>query len=145
MKVLALWLTQSDAWQITKYGDADHEFGIGHVECDMTFVRLVYFSSLCSCFVTTKNWSDEPKDVEHSTQADRAFLSPTLPKELPWSFLSNPLGFPHLYFQSPPFGYTWCKVGLAPTTNQWKGMLMGVCSRPIDNYITASCIIYVFP
>ena len=46
MKVLALWLTQSDAWQITKYGDADHEFGIGHVECDMTFVRLVYFSSL---------------------------------------------------------------------------------------------------
>ena len=36
MKVLALWPTQLDGWEITKYGDADREFGVGHVEFEVT-------------------------------------------------------------------------------------------------------------
>ena len=63
-------------------------------------------------------WSNGPKKVEKQTKADRSSISPTLLKEHSLSFLLSPLGFPILYFQSPPFGYTQCKVGLAPTTNK---------------------------
>lgn len=35
--MLALWLSQLEAWEITKYGDdADHEFGVGHAEFEVT-------------------------------------------------------------------------------------------------------------
>ena len=44
-----------------------------------------------------------------------------------------PLGFPFLYFTFPPFGCPLCKIGFIPTTSQWKGMEMGICSRPVDN------------
>ena len=44
-----------------------------------------------------------------------------------------PLGFSFLYFPFPPFGCPLCKIGLIPTTGQWKGMGMSICSRLIDN------------
>ena len=67
-------------------------------------------------------------------QADRSFISRTLPKEPFSSFLSTPLGFPVLFFWSPPFCYARFKVGLVPTMNQWKGMQISIPSRLIDNF-----------
>ena len=72
-----------------------------------------------------------------SPQADRCLLDrnsqdmgagwhqSSHPKDPPW--------LPFLYFPSPCFGCALCKTGLAPTTSQWKGRQMGICSRLIDN------------
>lgn len=37
VKLLALWLTQWDGWEITNYGIPDHEFGVGYVEFVVTW------------------------------------------------------------------------------------------------------------
>ena len=68
-------------------------------------------------------------------------------KVLSSSFLYIPLGFPLLYFQSAPFGYAQCKVGLIVTTNQRKGMqrayAQGQLTMPSFN--TVGYVVYAFP
>ena len=65
----------------------------------------------------TKRYRTSGKLQLSSAQADRPFISETLPKEPCSSSLWIPLG-PLLCVQSPPFGYAWCRVGLVLTTNQ---------------------------
>ena len=36
MMLLALWFIQFDGWRITTYGITNHEFGVGHVEFEVT-------------------------------------------------------------------------------------------------------------
>ena len=76
-----------------------------------------------------------------SDQADRCFTRQTLPRHgsqltsnESCSSCRSLLTSPFLCFLSPSSGYTLYKIGLVPTTNQWKGMEMGICSRPIDPY-----------
>ena len=100
------------------------------------FISLPQF--LPHCNRDLEQWTKRCRTTDklqlNSAQADRFFISLTLPKKSSSSFLSSPLGFPLLYFQSPPFGYTWFKVRLLLTTSQWKWIQMGICSRLIDSY-----------
>ena len=91
-------------------------------------VRSVYFSSLVLVSSqgdeNLKQWCRTTDRLQLSSAlADRSFISQTLPKESPSSFLWILLGFPLLYSQSPPFGYAWAKQSVyPPLTNEreWK-------------------------
>ena len=99
------------------------------------------FLFLSSCLIATKIWSNGPKVLGQQTSYSSVQLKQTglllvwhSQRSLPHPSCQVLLGFLLLYFQVPPFGYTWFKVRLVPTTSQWKWIQMGICSRLIDNY-----------
>ena len=93
----------------------------GSMEMSGWFISLPQLLSHCNRDLEqwTKRCRTTDKLQLSSAQADRFFISLTLLKESSSSFLSSPLGFLLLYFQSPPFGYTWFKVWLVLTTSHW--------------------------
>ena len=107
---------------------------------------------LGSCLIATKIWSNGLNGVKQLTSYSLVQLKQTdlllhnqwresrpAPKESSSFFLLIPLAFLLSYFQPPPFGYSLCKVALVLTSNQWKGMQMGI------RYITVDYAVYVFP
>ena len=72
------------------------------------------------------------------SSAHRSFRRQTLPRREqagPKGVLILPIDSSWLtpfILPVPSFGYALCKVGLIPTTIQWKGINMGIPSRPID-------------
>ena len=79
---------------------------------------------LGSCLITSdenlEQWCRTTDRLQlSSAQADRSFISQTLPKESPSSFLWILLGFPLLHAQSPPLVMPGAKQGVyPPPTNE---------------------------
>ena len=95
------------------------------------------FIFLGSYLVTTKIWCNGPKCIVQQPSESSVHLKHT-ELLLDWHSPKSPSHpcCPALSASSspPPFGYAWCKAGLVPTTNQWKGIQMGIRSRLIDNF-----------
>ena len=88
-------------------------------QCKLRMVMSGWFIFLPLFFSGyNKDWKQHISYSSVIAQADRSFISLTLPKKFSSSFLYIPFGFPLLHFQSPNFGYACCKVGLALITSQ---------------------------
>ena len=111
-----------------------------------------------SWFLSRDNKTLEQQGVKQQTsyssvQLKQAYLLLDSTPE-PWE-QANPKGVfwwslwasPFLYFLSPLLRCALRKMGLVPIISQWKGMQMGICSGQltIASYVTASCVVYVFP
>ena len=107
-------------------------------------LRQVSFSS--SALISSQNleWWKGFRTTEKfqlsSTQANRYFIRQSLPRHR--RMLTPNESSSHSFLASPPafillissFDCALCKIRLLSTTNQWKGMQMGLCSRLIGNY-----------
>ena len=106
-------------------------------------VRLVYFSLSVLVSSPRKVWNDGLKCLKQqksyssvTAQADRILdrYTQDLGAGRPQSSYPNvPSWLPPFYTSHLLLLVCPCKIGLVPTTSQWKGMQMGICSRPIDS------------
>ena len=109
-----------------------------HQSVSGQFISLPQFLSLHNKTLEwgTKGFKTTDKLQLRSAQADRSFIRQTLPrhetrmtaKESCLSLLACLFILCLLLLVVPC-----AKIGFVCTTNQWKGMQMDICSRPIDN------------
>ena len=136
----------------------DNLYSVMIIVNSTTYVRSVYFSPPVLVSLQQKFEMMKLKDLKQQTsynlvtaQAGLFFIRQTLPRHgsrpTPTRSFQSLLASPFLYFPSPPFGCTLCKIELVLTTSQKRECKWAYVQGwlTIASYVTTVSVMYVFP